>query len=545
MLPGEPGCKRFPGSCSGFVLRDRSPGSCSGSVPAASVARVGRRAFALRPFAPSSSWTMTTSSTAGRHALRLNVSRVHLRTPPRIQPQTPSIYCPQPSVGGSIYYWFGAGSGGGSVWFSIACLTSLNRCFVAATICIFVFSFVFLFSVWLVCRQPGDLDEVRRLARRRASAIAYLTAGADDDTSIVAISSPPVPVLSGRNPLAQYWRPHTREQYEALSHEDLVDLLTQKDVSLRWMRNALRPHNLLPYQIPTVCTGDGKDDGDDGGRDDSSWELVYRGGTSNIVARKSLHLTPRSAMVVAMRRNLSNVAASSFGCCALADISRQTVVRCELTAGASLVAAFRFYHSYTESTMANLPASTCQNHTFVSCHSISSDATNSAVWRRSKLQGLHLLSSYLANPASTLAKPFSQCVISYDSFADIQRVVHSSAGGTLALILKQLASLGCPLWREHGDMKPGATVLEHGNRILRLVFYTSDGGPDQCKFKQVLVTDAMLNPLVITICSPCFMHCVQLVIRSGLVCADRWCLGPRSFDVCQMWALRFNRMTRL
>lgn len=170
------------------------------------------------------------------------------------------------------------------------------------------------------------------------------------------------------------------------------------------------------------------------------------------------------------------------------------------------------------------------DHTFVVAHSFSSDATNSGVWRNSKLQGLQLQSAYLVDHRSLALVPFLSCLFSFESFVDLQKVPNNNtAGAVSAIIWKQLAGVGCPVWKNYAGMlepRGGASVataeLPGNNRVIRVFLYTSDGGSDQTKFKKILVTDTAPLSRVLVVVYPCLMHCVQLIIRSGLALVDKW-----------------------
>jgi hypothetical protein len=55
-----------------------------------------------------------------------------------------------------------------------------------------------------------------------------------------------------------------------------------------------------------------------------------------------------------------------------------------------------------------------------------------------------------------------------------------------------------------------------------MFLYTSDGGPDQAKFKRALLAESMGVGRHLVIVTPCFMHCIQLVIKKGLLLLDRF-----------------------
>jgi hypothetical protein len=64
--------------------------------------------------------------------------------------------------------------------------------------------------------------------------------------------------------------------------------------------------------------------------------------------RKRWHLTTRSQIIIAIRRNLSNMPARDFGAAALVDVSPDVVVKSELLLGSALIQCFRKFHQECE-----------------------------------------------------------------------------------------------------------------------------------------------------------------------------------------------------
>eukprot|EP00959_Pyramimonas_sp_CCMP1952_P230224 4813364-Pyramimonas_sp.AAC.1 len=195
------------------------------------------------------------------------------------------------------------------------------------------------------------------------------------------------------------------------------------------------------------------------------------------VERKgALRLTGRGSLAVALRSATSNVAASQFGAAALTDISHQTIVRCQCDAAAALRGRFCSYHE-------NM---LYQCRSFRGCgmsmsvHSFRGDATNSACWQQSKVMALELESAFFA--LLDVETHFDQ-LERMSMWADIQVVRHSTAGGTYALTRKTLNSSGCPQWRR------SASADESDLQHVRLRLYTSDGGPDQQRYKKMMKVD--------------------------------------------------------
>ncbi|CAK0836755.1 unnamed protein product [Prorocentrum cordatum] len=215
----------------------------------------------------------------------------------------------------------------------------------------------------------------------------------------------------------------------------------------------------------------------------------------------------------------------------LAVISRQTVTACEEAVGSALIGAFRFFHFHCEAKIRSFAGRAGRGHTFISCHSFSSDATNSGVWRNAKLQALKLLSVYIGDHRNVETNGFFSNNVSFEAYADLHKVTSTTAEATMGLIWKQLVSLGCPVWKKYSSVSDGpaaaaANVL-HGtlqgeHRLVRILLYTSDGGPDQMKFKRMLIAETALQGHVLVIGYPCLMHRLQLIIKTGLELIDRF-----------------------
>eukprot|EP00959_Pyramimonas_sp_CCMP1952_P290151 6068874-Pyramimonas_sp.AAC.2 len=79
---------------------------------------------------------------------------------------------------------------------------------------------------------------------------------------------------------------------------------------------------------------------------------------------------------------------------------------------------------------------------------------------------------------------WGRCVRKHRCFADVQAVHDGSGRGTLAMLTKQLESVGCPTWLElagsieDSKKKPSSDELRHSDHILG-IFSTTDCGSDQ------------------------------------------------------------------
>ena len=96
------------------------------------------------------------------------------------------------------------------------------------------------------------------------------------------------------------------------------------------------------------------------------------------------------------------------------------------------------------------------------------------MWQHAKLQALYLQTSIVSFDSGVPYLEYNQY------WAGAQRVVHGCTGGTVALVRKQVESLGCTVrQRSPGvDRPPSDSDMES----IVLWLYTADGGPDQQGF---------------------------------------------------------------
>ena len=114
------------------------------------------------------------------------------------------------------------------------------------------------------------------------------------------------------------------------------------------------------------------------------------GDTELLIERKGKQrLSSRGILAVAIRRNVSSVAAFDFGCVSLDPISGQTVIRAELLLGSCLTAASKYFqkHAWHELNMAWTDSHQPDDKWRAIVYSFRSDATNSCIWQNAKLAG--------------------------------------------------------------------------------------------------------------------------------------------------------------
>lgn len=97
-------------------------------------------------------------------------------------------------------------------------------------------------------------------------------------------------------------------------------------------------------------------------------------------------------------------------------------------------------------------------------------------------------------------------------------VSDETAVGTFYLAQRQLESLGAVgVGRESPQMSQGSA-----SPPIRIYAYTSDGGSDQTKFKKLCGTLLEEDPSTLFLAFSCYMHCCQLIVKTGLNVVDAW-----------------------
>ena len=185
----------------------------------------------------------------------------------------------------------------------------------------------------------------------------------------------------------------------------------------------------------------------------------------------------------------------------------------------ALIASFRHFHELNEGLWQSRYGGSLAVHS----HCFSADATNRAVWMGSKLMSCELESIYCA-AASDFddGKPFHQVWSCKRQFTDTLKVRDETTVGTHNLLHKALVGVGCPTWVNCAETSYDDTGFGDGQYSIREYLYTSDGGPDEIRFKKVMYVVTMDSPHVLFFPGSCFMHGAQLWVRSGLGLADVW-----------------------
>lgn len=143
-------------------------------------------------------------------------------------------------------------------------------------------------------------------------------------------------------------------------------------------------------------------------------------------------------------------------------------------------------------------------------------------------------------------------------WADPLRVESGTTEATHAMYRKQLESLGAPTWpsgdrakdlrSERQKAMPYVRYLESEFQtthvsILSIWNITTDGGPDQVKFRSLVKTESMFSLGDLVFDQSCFQHQSALITKSLLLQVDRWLsLHKQKFKyyssiakLCHLW----------
>ena len=209
-------------------------------------------------------------------------------------------------------------------------------------------------------------------------------------------------------------------------------------------------------------------------------------------------LTKQGCIALAVRRNCSNIAAADLGSVLLADISRWSVVRAEVSASLALQGSCANYWKHEAEQM--------ERGAGLSVTSLTSDATGAGMWRKQKVSTCDLESSMLMR-----ADGVDDEIVSIRRQADLVAVKRTNAEDTLAVLCKHLDSLGAP----HFLNKPC-------NASVRVWLYTSDRGPDQIAMRKLIHKQLLALPNVLFFASDCMEHALHLIVKASVVLTDRW-----------------------
>ena len=236
------------------------------------------------------------------------------------------------------------------------------------------------------------------------------------------------------------------------------------------------------------------------------------------------HLSVKAGMGIALQRCASNTSARRLGIALQGDVAHQTVCKWELMLDAAMKAASK--HLYMEWMDDAFGKSDHEeprsSSTPISIHVIKADATNKSVWQKQKLHLLKLKTLFSADVAAG-HRGFEETV----SWGDMLPQTDSTALGTLALLSKQLKSVGMPDWQDLAQRFRAWGAMDVESRAYKDVIITfimnTDAGSDQVKARHfVRECVASVNHMFkfFFLESNCFFHQYHLATRALLVEAD-------------------------
>lgn len=244
------------------------------------------------------------------------------------------------------------------------------------------------------------------------------------------------------------------------------------------------------------------------------------------------HLHTNCGYALAIRKNLSNVAADTVGSTLMLDVCPDVVLKAECDTGSALLGAARKFHHDMELMLQATTGEQLEHA--VAIHVLRSDATNSSVWHRSKLQSTELRSIYVfATPETCLEPDWYEHTV----YPDIQAVEDSSGAGCHGLLSKQLVGCGAPLWSQLLPPVEGGA-----RRRARIYILVSDRGSDIAKFKKLAQVEALECDGNIVLSVDCMFHAGHLVCKSGLALMD---LTLKKFDKKYGYFATLAKLTNL
>ena len=259
-------------------------------------------------------------------------------------------------------------------------------------------------------------------------------------------------------------------------------------------------------------------------QDDHKEELAAQNDSfqiSRVTTNPRGWLTPSGNVALAIRRNVGNVACALLGHVILDDISASSVARAEIRTGASLMShAKHFFEMCRQVFKTASRADSSLQPPPVAVHAFRQDATNSGVWKRSKLAAMEVESFFTDwdSPNNHLCR-----------LADVQKVLDGSAKGTVSMTKKQLESLGCPTWTELQSSE--SHYLRSGWHVY---LQTTDRGSNELAARNL---NSVLydNPKTIFMDFDCHEHATHLCVMSGLAEIDMM-TGYKYFANCAILA---------
>lgn len=299
----------------------------------------------------------------------------------------------------------------------------------------------------------------------------------------------------------------------------MVELLRKRDDQLSRLRHSIRTMNQRERR-QKAAQEEARAQAEAAAQSaaaDRSLQTTLKFEPNNANCKKLRWWSSRNYLAIAIRRNFSNISQEAFGATVLSDVSRHTVSRAESHAGTLLAARARLFYRLMRGQLPALSVESQEEGGWsMFLHTLRGDATNSSVWQRRKLQTLEVASCYVRDPAAMAEEEaplpgawWSEMMAESRQVADLQVVADASGAGTVAMITKQMASIGCPMWDELLERHANGLVAP---RELHLWVSVSDCGPDQVLAQKILATKLAPVRAGLFLGSKCYQHQGQLIV---------------------------------
>lgn len=164
----------------------------------------------------------------------------------------------------------------------------------------------------------------------------------------------------------------------------------------------------------------------------------------------------------------------------------------------------------------------------VRCVLLQGDATNRTIWKNNKLHVLRARSSYVMQKINS--DDCKVVCLEDDIVCDLQLVQAGTGAETIALMKREMASIGLPVWSD---------IADRADMFWTYIF-NSDAGPDEGRARKIAMMEAEFKANVQVWCVLCFLHQTNLIVREQLALVDKYfgyrfkCFSSLA-NICTCW----------
>jgi len=240
-------------------------------------------------------------------------------------------------------------------------------------------------------------------------------------------------------------------------------------------------------------------------------------------------LTPRGAVNLAVRRNLSNISCHDLGFVILDDASHQTVARQEIKAGAAFIANARLFFSRMQHDLFSVKS---LGGFYVSFVALRQDATNG----KQKVAAAEVEAAYLDD-----VQEYEMSGVTWENYnricrvSDVLPIKDESGPGALGFTLKACKSLGCPTF-ETFKIEPYNNVANSIDHVHWQMMTTDDGSNEKYARKLSLVLAEELTNFI-NLDTNCAEHQAHLMVLQGLALCDSMLKNHRDWKYFTILAI--------